>query len=66
MEPGHNSTAPTSPGADLSSKYTKLASEYSKVRAQLSVLKKAVVDEQVKNYLSEHLFKIYVLRNVCS
>ena len=48
MEPGHNSTAPTSPGADLSSKYTKLATEYSKVRAQLSVLKKAVVDEQVK------------------
>ena len=33
----------------LSAKYTKLASEYSKVRAQLGVLKKAVVEEQSKN-----------------
>ena len=43
----NNSSYPTSPGSDLSSKYTKLASEYSKVRAQLGVLKKAVLDEQV-------------------
>ena len=33
----------------LSAKYTKLASEYSKVRAQLGVLKKAVLEEQAKN-----------------
>ena len=33
----------------LSAKYTKLASEYSKVRAQLGVLKKAVLEEQSKN-----------------
>jgi hypothetical protein len=45
----NNSSFPTSPGSDLSSKYTKLASEYSKVRAQLGVLKKAVLDEQVKD-----------------
>ena len=33
----------------LSAKYTKLAAEYSKVRAQLGVLKKAVLEEQSKN-----------------
>ena len=33
----------------LSTKYTKLAAEYSKVRAQLGVLKKAVLEEQAKN-----------------
>ena len=33
----------------LSTKYTKLASEYSKLRAQLGVLKKAVLEEQAKN-----------------
>ena len=32
----------------LSTKYTKLAAEYSKVRAQLGVLKKAVLEEQAK------------------
>uniref|UniRef100_A0A673HEN1 Protein phosphatase 1 regulatory subunit 21 N-terminal domain-containing protein n=1 Tax=Sinocyclocheilus rhinocerous TaxID=307959 RepID=A0A673HEN1_9TELE len=32
--------------ADLQSKYSKLAQEYSKLRAQNQVLKKAVVDEQ--------------------
>uniref|UniRef100_A0AAY4CXM5 Protein phosphatase 1 regulatory subunit 21 n=1 Tax=Denticeps clupeoides TaxID=299321 RepID=A0AAY4CXM5_9TELE len=32
--------------ADLQAKYTKLAQEYSKLRAQNQVLKKAVVDEQ--------------------
>ena len=31
---------------DLASKYTRLASEYSKVRAQLGVLKKAVIEEK--------------------
>ena len=40
----------------LSTKYTKLASEYSKVRAQLGVLKKAVLEEQSKNVeASEYL-----------
>lgn len=34
--------------ADIGSKYQKLASEYSKMRAQVSVLKKAVLDEQSK------------------
>ena len=48
MDSGHNSGTPTSPGSDLASKYTKLASEYSKVRAQLGVLKKAVLEEQVR------------------
>ncbi|KAK3912411.1 Protein phosphatase 1 regulatory subunit 21 [Frankliniella fusca] len=35
--------------ADLQTKYQKVASEYSKVRAQVAVLKKAVLDEQTKN-----------------
>ena len=40
----------------LSTKYTKLAAEYSKVRAQLGVLKKAVLEEQSKNVeASEYL-----------
>lgn len=34
--------------ADIHAKYQKLATEYSKVRAQVSVLKKAVIDEQTK------------------
>lgn len=34
---------------DLQTKYQKVASEYSKVRAQVAVLKKAVLDEQTKN-----------------
>uniref|UniRef100_A0A914VCV6 Protein phosphatase 1 regulatory subunit 21 n=1 Tax=Plectus sambesii TaxID=2011161 RepID=A0A914VCV6_9BILA len=34
---------------DLSTKYQRLAAEYSKLRAQLPVLKNAVVDEQTKN-----------------
>ncbi|KAG9259878.1 protein phosphatase 1 regulatory subunit 21 [Astyanax mexicanus] len=42
--------------ADLQSKYTKLAQEYSKLRAQNQVLKKAVVDEQANsNSLKEEL-----------
>ncbi|XP_034238305.1 protein phosphatase 1 regulatory subunit 21 [Thrips palmi] len=36
-------------GGDLQTKYQKVASEYSKVRAQVAVLKKAVLDEQTKN-----------------
>ncbi|XP_051945766.1 protein phosphatase 1 regulatory subunit 21 [Xyrauchen texanus] len=41
---------------DLQSKYSKLAQEYSKLRAQNQVLKKAVVDEQTSsNSLKEDL-----------
>lgn len=36
-------------GGDLQTKYHKVASEYSKVRAQVAVLKKAVLDEQTKS-----------------
>ncbi|XKL66568.1 hypothetical protein PGB90_009988 [Kerria lacca] len=36
-------------GNDLNAKYSRLATEYSKIRAQNSVLKKAVIDEQTKN-----------------
>ncbi|KAH6925659.1 hypothetical protein HPB50_008471 [Hyalomma asiaticum] len=38
-----------SPEGGLPSKYQKLAYEYSKLRAQAQVLKKAVADEQAKN-----------------
>ncbi|XP_017540757.1 protein phosphatase 1 regulatory subunit 21 [Pygocentrus nattereri] len=42
--------------ADLQAKYSKLAQEYSKLRAQNQVLKKAVVDEQANsNSLKEEL-----------
>ncbi|XP_062864875.1 protein phosphatase 1 regulatory subunit 21 [Trichomycterus rosablanca] len=42
--------------AELQAKYTKLAQEYSKLRAQNQVLKKAVVDEQAtSNSLKEEL-----------
>ena len=41
----------------LSAKYTKLASEYSKLRAQLGVLKKAVLEEQAKNVESSDNLK---------
>ncbi|XP_030744962.1 protein phosphatase 1 regulatory subunit 21 isoform X1 [Sitophilus oryzae] len=34
---------------EIESKYQKLAAEYSKVRSQATVLKKAVLDEQAKN-----------------
>jgi hypothetical protein len=34
---------------DLQNKYQILASEFSKVRGQVTVLKKAVLDEQSKN-----------------
>lgn len=34
---------------DLQTKYHKLAAEYSKIRAQAAVLKKAVIEEQSKN-----------------
>ncbi|KAK0182224.1 hypothetical protein PV327_000385 [Microctonus hyperodae] len=33
----------------LQTKYSKIAAEYSKIRAQASVLKKAVIDEQARN-----------------
>ncbi|XP_063695791.1 protein phosphatase 1 regulatory subunit 21 [Culicoides brevitarsis] len=42
-------SAAPSEGTDLSTKYQKLASEYSKLRAQAGVLKRAVVEEQNKN-----------------
>ncbi|KAG1666422.1 Protein phosphatase 1 regulatory subunit 21 [Nymphon striatum] len=42
---------------DLQVKYQKLASEYAKMRAQVSVLKKAVLDEQSKLYDSQNLMK---------
>ncbi|XP_018562867.1 protein phosphatase 1 regulatory subunit 21 isoform X2 [Anoplophora glabripennis] len=35
--------------SDIETKYHKLATEYSKVRSQAAVLKKAVLDEQTKN-----------------
>ncbi|KAG8232636.1 hypothetical protein J437_LFUL012596, partial [Ladona fulva] len=34
---------------DLQTKYQKLAAEYSKIRAQVGVLKKAVIEEQTRN-----------------
>jgi hypothetical protein len=36
---------------DLSLKYQKLATEYAKLRAQVVVLKKGVLDEQERNNL---------------
>ena len=52
MDPNTNSPTPSSPErgslgtGDLASKYTRLATEYSKVRAQLNVLKKAIIEEK--------------------
>ncbi|CAH0395852.1 unnamed protein product [Bemisia tabaci] len=43
-----NRTSPI-PGGDLQVKYQRVAAEYSKIRAQATVLKKAVVEEQGKN-----------------
>ncbi|CAF1647313.1 unnamed protein product, partial [Didymodactylos carnosus] len=41
---------------DLAGKYQILANEFAKVRGQVTVLKKAIVDEQSKNQeLQEHL-----------
>lgn len=42
---------------DLQIKYQKVATEYSKVRAHVSVLKKAVLDEQTKNSELRDLLK---------
>ena len=33
---------------DLAAKYQRLATEYAKLKAQIPVLKKAVIDEQTK------------------
>lgn len=44
-----SSESSVQPAPDLSSKYSKLATEYSKLRAQSGVLKRAVLDEQAKN-----------------
>ncbi|XP_062507096.1 protein phosphatase 1 regulatory subunit 21-like [Corticium candelabrum] len=41
--------------ADVHAKYQKLAQEYSKLKAQAQVLKKAVIDEQNKNADKERL-----------
>jgi len=38
----------TDPGPDLHTKYQKLATEYAKLRAQMAVVKKGLVDEQEK------------------
>lgn len=43
-----NSVSKSDFSTDMQIKYSKLASEYSKIRAQNSVLKKAVVDEQAR------------------
>ncbi|KAJ8935128.1 hypothetical protein NQ318_015783 [Aromia moschata] len=42
---------------DIEAKYHKLAAEYSKVRSQATVLKKAVLDEQTKNLELNDLVK---------
>ncbi|XP_041107699.1 protein phosphatase 1 regulatory subunit 21 isoform X1 [Polyodon spathula] len=44
--------------ADLQAKYQKLAQEYSKLRAQNQVLKKAVVDEQASTALLKEQMKM--------
>ena len=41
---------------DLQNKYQILASEFSKVRGQVTVLKKAVIDEQNKNQQFQVIF----------
>ena len=52
MDHNTGSPTPSSPErgslgtGDLASKYTRLATEYSKVRAQLNVLKKAIIEEK--------------------
>jgi len=38
----------TDQGPDLTTKYQKLATEYAKIRAQMTILKKGLVDEQEK------------------
>jgi chromosome segregation ATPase len=40
---------PVAPAADLTAKYQKLATEYAKIRAQMGVLKKGLLDEQDKS-----------------
>jgi len=45
---------------DLQNKYQILASEFSKVRGQVTVLKKAVIDEQIKN----QQFQVIDFRNL--
>jgi len=46
-QPSTNTTNGTAPAMD--SKYKALASEYTKMRGQLTVLKRAVIDEQAKS-----------------
>jgi len=44
---------------DLQNKYQILASEFSKVRGQVTVLKKAVIDEQNKNQQLQVIYFFY-------
>ncbi|KAK7600943.1 hypothetical protein V9T40_008384 [Parthenolecanium corni] len=44
-----NSTIKSDGGGDVTAKYSRLAAEYSKVRGQNTVLKKAILEEQNKN-----------------
>ena len=44
--PGSPSNGAATSSSDLNSKYTKLASEYAKIRAQFGVVKKALFDER--------------------
>uniref|UniRef100_A0A1B6DNK4 Protein phosphatase 1 regulatory subunit 21 N-terminal domain-containing protein n=2 Tax=Clastoptera arizonana TaxID=38151 RepID=A0A1B6DNK4_9HEMI len=46
-----------SPGDELQTKYHKIAAEYSKVRAQLAVLKKAIIEEQSRNVELKELLR---------
>ena len=43
---------------DLQNKYQILANEFSKVRGQVTVLKKAVIDEQQKNQQLQVIFEL--------
>lgn len=49
MESGSSSTTSSSGGNDLLIKYQTIATEYSKARVQLNILKKAVLEEQGRN-----------------
>jgi len=51
---------------DLQNKYQILASEFSKVRGQVTVLKKAVIDEQTKNHQLQVGFCFnYLIEFIC-
>jgi hypothetical protein len=51
---------------DLQNKYQILATEFSKVRGQVTVLKKAVIDEQTKNHQLQVGFCLnYLIEFIC-